>query len=102
MPKKVSERIVAALLTMLIGSAFLEEIRLKICSCRIVKCLESKELIEFQSALWYSLTLMEGSIDLLRLVEKDTSSQDTLLHEYISTHGMLTRETPKNSRHVGT
>ena len=71
MPKKVSERIVAALLTMLIGSAFLEEIRLKICSCRIVKCLESKELIEFQSALWYSLTLMEGSIDLLRLVEKD-------------------------------
>ena len=70
MSKIVSQRIVAALLIMLIGSAFLEETRLRICSWRIVKCLESEELIESQSALWYSLPLMDGSTDLLRLVEK--------------------------------
>ena len=46
MSKIVSERIVAALFIMLIGSAFSEEIRLRICSWRIVKCLESEELIE--------------------------------------------------------
>ena len=46
MSKIVSERIVAALLIMLIGSAFSEEIRFRIYPCRIVKCLESEELIE--------------------------------------------------------
>ena len=59
----------AAELIMLIGSALLEDIRFRISYC-IVSCLESEELTESQSALWYSLTLMGASIDLLRSVEK--------------------------------
>ena len=70
MSKIVSEGIEAALFIMLILSAFSEQRKLWICSWRIVKCLESEELIESQSALWYNLTLIEGSTDLLRLVEK--------------------------------
>ena len=70
MSKIVSKRIEAALFIMLIGSVFSEVMRLRICSWRIIRWLASEELIESQSALWYSLTLMEGSTDLLRLVEK--------------------------------
>ena len=70
MSKIVSERIEAALFIMLIGSAFSEVIRLRICSWRIVKWLASEVLIESQSALWYSFTLIEGSTDLMILVEK--------------------------------
>ena len=66
----VSERIVAALFIMLIGSAFFEVIRLRIWSWRIVRWLASEEWIESQSALWYNFTLMKGRIVLLRLVEK--------------------------------
>ena len=65
-----SVKIVAALFIMLIGSALSEDTKFRICSCRIVSCLESRELIKTQSALWYSLTLMGGSIGLLRFVEK--------------------------------
>ena len=66
----MSVGIVAALLLILVGSVLSEDIRFRICSCRIVRCLESEELIESQLALWYNLTLIGGSTDLLRFVEK--------------------------------
>ena len=66
----VSVRIVAALLIMLIGSAFSEDIRSRTWSCRIVSWLEWEELIESQSALWYNLTLMGDKIYLLKFVKK--------------------------------
>ena len=49
--KIVSVGIVAALLLILVGSVLSEDIRFRICSCRIVRCLESEELIESQLAL---------------------------------------------------
>ena len=65
-----SERIVAALLIILIGSVFSEDVRSRIWSCRIVSWLEREKLIESKSALWYNLTLMGGKILLLKFVKK--------------------------------
>ena len=66
----MSVRIVAALLIILIGSAFSEDVRSRIWSCRIVSWLEREELIESQSVLWYNLTLTKGKILLLKFVKK--------------------------------
>ena len=51
MSKIVSEGTEAALFIMLIWSAFLEVIRLRVCSSRIDSWLAIEELIESQSAL---------------------------------------------------
>ena len=66
----MSVRIVAVLLIILMESVFLDDVRSRIWSCRIVGWLERKELIESQSSLWYNLTLMEGKILLLKFVKK--------------------------------
>ena len=65
-----SVKMMATLLMMPIGSGLSAKIRLRIWSCRIANCLERVELIESQSALWYSLTLIGSGIDLLMLVKK--------------------------------
>ena len=63
-------RIVAALLIILIGSAFSEDKRSRIWSWRIVSWLEREELMESQSSLWYSLTLIGGIIYLFQFIRK--------------------------------
>ena len=65
-----SVRIVAALLIILIGSAFSEDKRSRIWSWRIVSWLEREELMESQSALWYSLTLIGRITNLFKFVRK--------------------------------